>query len=310
MFKSLRPKPFRGDQVAAGVVVLTTLVWFLQVRFGTTWPSGARLAFSVVAFAAVFAMAVQAPLEFAAPRAYQSILYLASAALALSTLVALAGALGANGGSPATVTAMAALVTGLLAWFATARRSAASLFVATVTGGVGLIALAEWIGNPGAGTIRLLLLALVIVYGLTAVAQRDRRPRHGVALVNGAGLASLAIGVTLALELDGLGDGMLGLGNGIGTGWELLLLGVGFGLVAYAAVDREPGPAYLGVANLVGFILLAAAPSHGGASLVGWPIVLGVGAAALLAIGLRPSIPAPPPPDADEPPAPTAPLRR
>ena len=33
LLSPLRPKPFRGDVVAAGVVVLTTLVWVVTVRF-------------------------------------------------------------------------------------------------------------------------------------------------------------------------------------------------------------------------------------------------------------------------------------
>ena len=44
-----------------------------------------------------------------------------------------------------------------------------------------------------AATYRWVLLGLVVVYGFAAMGQRDRRLRHGVALIDAAGLAMLAI---------------------------------------------------------------------------------------------------------------------
>jgi hypothetical protein len=76
--------------------------------------------------------------------------------------------------------------------------------------------------------------------------------------------------------------------------WELVLLGAGFGLVAFGALDRSPGPAYLGVVNLILFIV-AAGNSH--ESLIGWPLFLLAGGGVMLAAGLRPRRPLPPEPD-------------
>jgi hypothetical protein len=96
----------------------------------------------------------------------------------------------------------------------------------------------------------------------------------------------------------------------VAWGWELLIVAAGFGLIAYSSVDRQPGPAYLGVLNLVAFtVITSVGVSAGGATLLGWPIALAVAAGALLVIGLRPTTPAPPPPDADAPEAPPLPLR-
>jgi hypothetical protein len=123
-----------------------------------------------------------------------------------------------------------------------------------------------------------------------------------VQLVNAAGLAAALLGLTFAVDLIFSGFG-LGGGperNGIGTGWELFLLACGFGLIAYSGVDREAGPAYLGVLVLVLFVGLASP----GDSLIGWPIVLLLMAGGMLAIGLRPSRPLPPAPDAGAPPPP------
>ena len=73
-----------------------------------------------------------------------------------------------------------------------------------------------------------------------------------------------------------------------------MLLGAGFGLVAFGALDRSPGPAYLGVLNLVLFIL--AVDGSETATLYWWPLVLIAGGASMLLAGLRPRRPLPPEP--------------
>jgi hypothetical protein len=55
---------------------------------------------------------------------------------------------------------------------------------------------------------------------------------------------------------------------------------------------------------LVLFVLIAGPSGRDGASLIGWPLVLILLAGAMLAIGLRPSHPLPPSPDAGGPPPP------
>ena len=86
-------------------------------------------------------------------------------------------------------------------------------------------------------------------------------------------------------------------GPGAGTGWELFLYACGFGLCAFSAVDRAPGPGWIGVAVLLATTVAAAG---GKATLIGWPLVLAVGAGGLLVIGLRPSRPLPPAPSRGE----------
>ena len=153
----------------------------------------------------------------------------------------------------------------------------------------------------------------MVVFGIAAIGQRDRRPRHGGALIDAAGLAVQVIAVSFIVA-QGFGIAFAGDESptppGVAWGWELLILAAGFGLIAYSSVDRQPGPAYLGVANLAAFALITAlGVTREDATLVGWPIALALAAAILLAIGLRPSTPAPPPPDIDAPEPPPLPLR-
>ena len=83
---ALRPEPHRGDQVAAGAVVLTTAIYVLEARFANTWGAGIRFVIDALALFAVAALAVQSPIEGERPRAYQSVLYIATFFLAAVTL--------------------------------------------------------------------------------------------------------------------------------------------------------------------------------------------------------------------------------
>jgi hypothetical protein len=309
----LTPKPFRGDVIAAGVVVLTTLVWTLVARFDGTWSTGVHLAYCAVALAFVGAMAAWAPMEGEAPRAYQSVLYVATIALWIPALGELAQVLGADEATSSTgVVAGEATATALLAFgFAVGRNSAVCTLIGAVAAGIALLAATDAVFDvEGIATFRWILLGFMVVCAFAAIGQRDRRPRHGVALIDAAGLAVLGIAATFTLGLV-LGvevDAETGDLPGVAWGWELLIVSAGFGLIAYSSVDRQPGPAYLGVANLVLFTLITSS-SIQRATLLGWPLALALAAGFLLAVGLRPTTPAPPPPDVDAPSPPPLPLR-
>jgi hypothetical protein len=317
LLSPLRPKPFRGDVVAAGVVVLTTLVWVLAVRFSDPWGPGVHVAYAMVAWAFVTAMAVLSPLEGETPRAYQSVLYVASVALFVDVIAQFSRAVGASatdstGAATWALVAVAALALG----FAADRNSAACTLLGSLAAGGPVLAGVDWIFSPdGVATFRWVLAALMVVFAFAAIGQRDRRPRHAVALIDAAGLAVLTIALSFAAEdvfqglvsEDGTNDPT---SIGIAWGWELLIVAVGFGLIAYSSVDRQPGPAYLGVLNLIAFAAITSLEvDDTGATLLGWPLVLGGAAALLLAVGLRPTTPAPPPPDIDAPEPPPLPLR-
>jgi hypothetical protein len=115
-------------------------------------------------------------------------------------------------------------------------------------------------------------------------------------MVNAAGLAVLILGLTaivpvIAAFLFPFGAPASG---PLPNGWELVVLAAGCGLVAYGAVDRAPGPAYLGVANLAVFLVSAGRSDED--TLLYWPaLLLALGLGTMFA-GLRPREPLPPEP--------------
>ncbi len=322
----LRVDDERGPIVAAGVVALTTFAALLDARFLHAWSGGVRFVVLGLLAALVGALAVSGPAgrdAGVAPRPYRSIRCVAARGLVLLALGGLADALGAASdfGSSGTLVWVGLLLVALCAWLGRRHRAPIMTLLGALAAVVVAVAFVDWAFDPdGLGPARAILLLCAIGLTLGALALRDARRRDAVALVDAAGLAIVALALTLAVQAAlGTFASSLGVGDAGGpAGWELIVLVAGFGLVAYGAVDRERVPAFIGVVVLALFVVIAAPPAAGGASLIGWPIVLGIVAAALLAAGLRPRDPIPPepiatvsgPPLAGDPPtAATTPLR-
>ena len=157
----------------------------------------------------------------------------------------------------------------------------------------------EWIFENGTFTAsRWLLLATAVALALVSLVLRAGSPRQAELMVDGAGLAILAIGVQAivsyvigSLDLFEAPSGPLLPGF-----WELVLLVAGCGLVAYGAIERSPGPAWLGLANLIVFVIAAGTLSEN--TLYWWPMLLILLGAIGMAAGLRPRQELPPEPDA------------
>jgi hypothetical protein len=297
----LRPHPHRGDLIAAGVVPFTVALLLINLRLDGPWGSGVFLVLDALAVALVLGMAVLAPLEEARPRAYQTMLMLCGLVLLFVTLLRLAQVLGAGEplGRAGNAFWILTAVTAAAVWLARERRSAICLLVGAITGIFAALAFVEWVFDPtGPGTTRWILLLLSLALLTGALVLRDRRRRESVYLVDSAGFAILVLGVTWLGELifgllpfaAGVSDG------GPGAGWKLVLLAAGLGLVAFAGVDREAGPGYLGALVLLVFVVLVGIPGDGGASLWFWPAVLLLAGGAMIGAGLRPREPLPPEP--------------
>lgn len=312
---ALTPHPHRGDLIAAGAVPLALGVLLVNVRFDGQWANGILLVLTALACALVLGMGLLAPLEGERPRAYQQVLLLAGLLLGFVALVRFARVLGAGDplGAPGSRLWIALVVTIGGAWVARTRRSAICALIAALAGIVAVLAFVAWAFAPhGPATTRWLLLALAIVLVLAALARRDVQRRESVYLIDAAGVAILALGATFLgaaviayTSLPNVVLGYFGIPVGLpGGGWKAVLLAAGLGLVAYASVDREAGPGYLGALILLIFVVLVGIPAVGGASLWFWPLVLLLVGGFAVGAGLRPRRelpPEPPGPGADPP---------
>lgn len=308
--RALRPQPHRGAQIAAGVVVLATLILMLDVRFAGVWSDGARLLVTAPALALVAAMAVLSPTVGDRPRSFQTVLHVTTCLLALLALTQVARLAGARSATSPGALAWIALAVGLLALaFALGRRSSYCTLVAALAFAVCLAAGVTWIFTPqGVGTLRWTLLVVVLADLLGAVLLRDRQRRDAVMIADAAGIAVLALALTFAGGIVRIGG--ITVAGAPGWGWMFVVFAAGCGLVAYAGADREAGPGYLGVACLIAFAVLAGGGADP-ASVIGWPLALALIAGAFLIVGLRPSRPLPPEPpgagSADDEPVPLHP---
>ena len=309
----LRPPAHRGPLIAAGAVVLAVGVVLEELRLSDSLAIGVHVVITGLTAAAILGIGLQAPTEGGRPPAYQSVLLVTGLLMLYVALLRLADALGAEFGAggdgardtlvwgslpPPTAVWTSLLLAAVAGWAALSRRSAVSLLIAALAAGFAVLAAVAWIFDADSqGPYRFVLLVLALGLVLGSLVLRGGEPRHAEQLINAAGVAILVI------PLLALGAGALQLLSLFGGTpedllpgfWELVVLAAGCGLVAFGAVDRVPGAAYLGFANLVAFVAVVAIGAE--ASLLWWPLLLIlVGLAALLA-GLRPLAPLPPEPD-------------
>jgi hypothetical protein len=249
----------------------------------------------------ILALGLQAPNEDGRPPAYQSVLLVTGLLLLLPALLRLADVLGAEdpGDFPAgELTWTLAVLAGVALFAAVRRNSAVCLLLAAIAGVGALLAGWEWVFAPGTFTAsRWLLLLSAGALAMASLAMRDSAPRKSELLVDAGGLAILLIGAqglaVLLLASDGVG---VDTGPTLPGFWELIVFGAGVGLIAFGALDRSPGPAWLGLTNLVVFIVAVGFNSD--ATLYFWPLALLLVGAVMLGAGLRPRQPLPPEPDA------------
>jgi hypothetical protein len=298
----LRPPPHRGPLIAAGAVLVTVGVALEELRLADKLPTGVHLVILVLAGGAIYALGVQVRQE-GRPYAFQSVLLVCGLLLLAPALLTLADVLGADFDDefPAGAVVWTSLVYAGLAFYpAASRNSAICALIAALAAGVALLAFVNWaLDATSLTTYRWLLTLLALAYALVSLLLRGPAPRHSEQMVNAAGLAVLAIALTgvlpgalvFAVPFGGGPDELLP------NSWELVVFAAGCGLVAYGAVDRAPGPAYLGVVNLAAFVA-SAAFGDSEETLIYWPaLILALGLATMFA-GLRPREPLPPEPNA------------
>jgi hypothetical protein len=295
----LRPPPHRGPLIAAGAVLVTLGIALEEVRLDDKLPTGVHLLILAVAAGAIYALGVQV-VQQGRPYAFQSVLLVCGLLLLFPALLTLADVLGADFDEfPAGALVWTSLLyAGAALYPAVARSSSICALIGALALGLAAMAFANWVfGANSAETYRWLLALAAIAYVVVCLALRGAAPRHSEQMANTAGLAVLILGLTAILPvltafLFPFGAPAAG---PLPNGWELVVLAAGCGL-AYGAVDRAPGPAYLGVANLALFLVSAAVSDED--TLLYWPaLILALGVGTMFA-GLRPREPLPPEPSA------------
>ena len=299
LLELLRPPPHRGPLIAAGAVLVTIGVALEEIRLDDKLPTGVHLAILALAAAVIYALGVQARPE-GRPYAYQSVLLVCGLLLLAPALLTLADVLGAEFGDDFPAGAFvwtSLLLAGAALWPAVERNSSICALIAALAVAVAALSFVNWaLDATSLTTFRSLLAVLALAYALASLPLRGPAPRHSEQMVNAAGLAVLAIALTgvVFFAIDAVTPFGAGGTEALPNSWELVVLFAGCGLVAYGAVDRAPGPAYLGVANLLAF--LVSAGSSDDETLLYWPVlilIIGLGA---MFTGLRPRTPLPPEP--------------
>ena len=296
----LRPPPHRGPLIAAGAVLVTLGIALEEVRLDDKLPTGVHLVILAAAAGAIYALGVQV-VQQGRPYAFQSVLLVCGLLLLFAALLTLADVLGADFDEfPAGALVWTSLLyAGAALYPAVARGSSICALIGALALGLAAMAFANWVfGANSAETYRWLLALAAIVYVIVCLALRGAAPRHSEQMANAAGLAVLLLGLTAIVPvvtafLFPFGAPAAG---PLPNGWELVVFAAGCGLVAYGAVDRAPGPAYLGVANLAVFLVSAGISDED--TLLYWPaLILALGLGTMFA-GLRPREQLPPEPSA------------
>ena len=298
MRELLRPPPHRGPLIAAGAVVLATGLILFELRFLNELADVVHFLALGIPAGVILALGLQAPNEDGRPPAYQSVLLVTGLLLLLPALLRLADVLGAENPEdfPAgELTWTLAVVAGVAMYAAIKRNSAICLLLAVIAGVGALLSGWEWIFVPGTFTAsRWLLLLSAAALVMAGIALRESAPRHAELLIDAAGLAILVIGGQ-GLVVATFDDAFTST-TALSGFWELIVFGAGVGLLAFGALDRSPGPAWLGFANLAAFTVAVGTDSD--ATLYFWPVALLLVGALMLGAGLRPREPLPPEPDA------------
>jgi hypothetical protein len=302
LLELLRPPAHRGPLIAAGAVLFTVGIALEEQRLDEVLPNGIHVLIVAAAAALILGLGLQARLEGGSPAAYQSVLLVSGLLLLEGALLELANLLGADfeDDFPAgAIVWTSLLLCGAALYPAVRRNSAVAAMIAAIALGGAILSAANWIfGAESQAVYRWLLLVLSLAFVLASLVLRGANPRHAELMVTTAGLATLSI--ALVASAGALVGALIGFGTGSEEGflpgfWEFIVLGAGCGLIAYGAVDRVPGAAWLGLAHLVAFLVAASAGADD--TLLWWPLVLLLLGGGVLIVGLRPRRPLPPEPD-------------
>jgi hypothetical protein len=287
------PSPSQASSLAPAGIGLALFVAAAQIRMDDPWADGVLLLVAAVPAVVLLLLGLAAAEGSQAERVSAEILLVAGLVLAAVAIARLGQVLGGedatSGGG--TLTWMLALFLAIAGYCARRARSVACLLIAALAAVALLLEGVNWIFDTDDVDVFRILLALA--FAVLFLAGLGASGRAGTVLVAAAGVT-----VIVAYYAMGFFFAFVPGGDGLGWGWELIALIEACALLAYAVQRLEPGPGYLAFFVFVLFVMTAAAdaasiigvegsddrPSH---SLVGWPLALAIGTAAVAALGLR-----------------------
>jgi hypothetical protein len=219
---------------------------------------------------------------------WRSVLMVTGVLLSAIAFTQLRDTLGLSASSPFWTFAIFAGTAAMAAYASFVAGAAYQALLAALAGIVSWLSLWDWIlSDPGINTFRVLLIILGLAYVGWAVALRGSGAPQAPEVVTAAGIVGVTVGVigvaqggaeaVVGSALGGLPEG----GEGQSFFWDLWLLVVSLALVAFGAVVRARGPAYIGFIGLVAFALLVGVEvtpliegERPDGKLIGWPLIL------------------------------------
>jgi hypothetical protein len=305
MAQAIQPDA-RGDwlRMLGGVLFALGAV-VLFARKGDDWAAFPLLIAVAVPCAIVFGLGALGALASGEIARWHAVLMVTGVLLSVLAFGQLWDTVGVNTDTSGFGFLIFACVAGLAAFASFGVGAAYQALLAAVAGiGAWVFFFDMILDEPGATAFRWLMLLLCLVYAGLAFALRDREAPQAPEFVTAAGIAAVSVGLIGVLAGAGPVLGTLFFGGTPAEGegqsfiWDLWLLLASLGLVAYGAVARARGPAYVGFVGLLAFVILQGAEvsaliegEEPDGSFVGWPLILLlVGAAGLAAgaIGRRP----------------------
>jgi voltage-gated potassium channel Kch len=218
---------------------------------------------------------------------WQTVFFLVAVPLLAASIAQLLRTLGEDDPGSGTATWVLVLAGACALWISFRFDSPGSLVLATLLFAAAGLTAVNWIDSEaGVEVYRNVLLVEGVVFLLAARSQWDAHREHAKLLAAISGLV-LILGALLGNDFE-LG-GFLEFSPSFETkdGWQLVLIVVTIGLLAFAAWQRHGGSAFVGLLGLLAFLSFNAT----GGSLDGWPLILALLALACLAWALviRPS---------------------
>ena len=305
MAQALQPDA-RGDWLRMlGGVLFALGATVLFVRKTDDWAAFPLLLVVAVPCVVVFGLGAMAALATGEVARWHAVLMVAGVLLSLLAFGQLWDVVGVNTDSSGFGFLIFVCAAGLAAFAAFGVGAAYQALLAALAGiGAWLFFFDMILDDPDATAFRWLLLVLCLVYAAVAFALRDRGAPQAPEFVTAAGIAAVSVGLIGVIAGAGEAFGALFFGaeptegEGQSFAWDVWLLLISLGLVAYGAVVHARGPAYVGFLGLLAFAILQGAEVNAllegdepDSSFLGWPLILLlIGAAGLAAgaIGRRP----------------------